>query len=587
VVDLSPAVAAAGEHPRRASWSSIRALLGRNWRPIARLAAAAVLAGLSEAAILAVVAQVAAALVAGGDSVHLGLGPADLNPTIGTLVAVAAVLALARIGLMALISLQQARLASDVQAQMRLDLFAAFTRASWGLQSQDREGHLQEMMTSQSLQAIAATVQLASLVTSLITFLVLVFSAMLLNLAAAVLVVGVALVLVALLRPLSALGRRSAHELSQAQLDAANGIGEAVRMAEETHVFGVEGPQIDRIGGLVDASRDLLFRTAFVNRFVPALFQSLIYLTVLGGLGLVSATGTGNVASLGAVVLLMVRAGTYGQQVQTSYQTILQALPFVDRLREATARYEADGPSFGRRPLASIETVAFAGVGFSYRPGRPVLSEIEFGASRGEALGIVGPSGAGKSTLIQLLLRLRAPGEGRFLVNGVPAGEYAAADWHRAVAYVPQEPQLLHASVADNIRYFRPIGEEAIRRAARLARIDEDVESWRDGYETTIGPRADSISGGQRQRICLARALAAEPEVIVLDEPTSALDPRSERLIHESLEQLAADLTIFVVTHRMTMLSVCDRVLVIVDGRVDDCGETDALRASNAYLSAA
>jgi ATP-binding cassette, subfamily B, bacterial len=580
-------VAGAGESPGRPSWATIRALLGRNWKPISRLAAAAVLAGLSEAAILAVVAQVAAALVAGSGSVHLGIGPADLRPTIGTLVAVAAAIAVARIGLLAWISLLQARLSADVQAGMRLELFAAFTHASWGLQSQDREGHLQELMTSQSLQAIAATVQLASLVTSLITFLVLVFSAMLLNVAAAAIVVAVALVLVALLRPLSALGRRSAHELSQAQLQTANGIGEAVRMAEETHVFGVEPAQVQRVSGFVDVTRDLLFRTAFVNRFVPALFQSLIYVTVLGGLGLIAATGAGNVGSLGAVVLLMVRAGTYGQQVQTSYQTILQALPFVDRLREATARYEADGPSFGQRPLASIETVAVAGVGYSYKPGRPVLDGIEFGASRGEAIGVVGPSGAGKSTLIQLLLRLRQPDHGHYLVNGLPAAEFAAADWHRAVAYVPQEPQLVHASVADNIRYFRPIGEEAIRRAARLARIDEDIEGWRDGYETTIGPRADSISGGQRQRICLARALAAEPGVIVLDEPTSALDPRSERLIHESLEQLAADLTIFVVTHRMTMLSVCDRVLVIVDGRVDDFGETGALRRSNAYLSAA
>ncbi len=589
MVDLShPGATAPGDDPdTRPVWRKFPTLARGHAKLIGGLAGTAVLSGIAEAAILAMVAQVAAALVSGSDTVHVGIGPLSMEPTIGALVGAGAVLAIARIGLLAAISMMQAQLASTVQAQLRIDLFSAFTRASWGLQSEDREGHLQEMMTSQALQAIAGTVQLASLVTSSITFLVLVISALLLNPVVAGIVVVVALALVVVVRPLSALGRRSAHELSRAQLDSASGISEAVRLAEETHVSGVGEAQVDRISALVDVTRRLLRRAAFVNRFTPALFQSLVYLTVLGGLGVVHATGGVAVGSLGAVVLIMVRAGTYGQQIQSSYQTILQAFPFVDRLRQATARYEANRAVSGNRPLSTIETIAFEDVSYSYRPGEPVLSQIDFETGRGEAVAIVGPSGAGKSTLIQLLLRLREPDHGTYSVNGVRARDFTMGDWHRRVAYVPQEPQLLHASVADNIRFFRDVDDETIARSAKLARIDEDIAGWSNGYETTIGPRADSISGGQQQRICLARALAAAPDVLVLDEPTSALDPRSELLIQESLSQIAPELTLIIVTHRLNMLAVCDSVLVIADGRVNAFGETEVLRESNEYLSVA
>ena len=173
--------------------------------------------------------------------------------------------------------------------------------------------------------------------------------------------------------------------------------------------------------------------------------------------------------------------------------------------------------------------------------------------------GVVGPSGAGKSTLVQILLNLRMPDEGRYLINGVPVQQLRQDDWHARVAYVPQEPRLVHASVAENIRYFRDLDDDAVVRAAQLARIHDDIESWPNGYETIVGPRADAVSGGQQQRICLARALAAQPEILILDEPTSALDPRSEALIQESRPRSSTRCA-FIIAHRMSTLDICDRV---------------------------
>jgi ABC-type multidrug transport system fused ATPase/permease subunit len=237
----------------------------------------------------------------------------------------------------------------------------------------------------------------------------------------------------------------------------------------------------------------------------------------------------------------------------------------------------------GEQRLEKVRTLAFESVSFSYTAGRPVLSDISFDVRAGEGIGIVGPSGAGKSTLVQILLRLRIPEEGRYLVNGVSADQLARADWHTQVAYVPQEPRLLHASVADNIRYFREIDDAAVWHAARLAHIHDDIAGWPQGYDTLIGPRADAISGGQQQRICIARALAASPTVLVLDEPTSALDPRSERLLQESLFDLKERLTLFVIAHRMSTVDICDRVMVVVDGRLDAFDTVKSLKLDNAY----
>jgi ABC-type multidrug transport system fused ATPase/permease subunit len=293
------------------------------------------------------------------------------------------------------------------------------------------------------------------------------------------------------------------------------------------------------------------------------------------------------VASLGAVVLLLVRAGSYGQQIQGSYQGLRQSLPFVERLQEAERRYASSRVTDGGRSLAKVSTLAFEDVSFEYRPGRPVLSGISFEVSGGEAVGVVGPSGAGKSTLVQILLQLRKPSGGRYLVNSVPAELFARGEWYRCIAYVPQEPRLVHASVADNIRYFRDLDDAAVEQAARLARIHDDITAWSDGYDTVVGPRADAVSGGQQQRICLARALVAQPEVLVLDEPTSALDPRSEALIQESLIALKGRVTLFIVAHRMSTLDICGRVMVIVDGRLDAFDTTVLLRENNSYYRSA
>lgn len=568
-------------------WSRLRVLLGDWSGSLGLLAIGSVLAGLTEAGILAVLAQVAAALVDGRSWADVDVGGVHIHATVGVLLAVSFGLALLRLALQALVSILPARIVSGVYARLSTEAFGAFTRASWTVQSRDREGYLQELVTNQVGQATGSVLQGTALVSSSLTFIVLVISAFVLNATAALTVLVAAVALFGLLRPLGILGDRRARAFSQAQIAYAGGINEAVRLAEESHVFDAGEAQRRQIDRLLVRVRDLFFYTQMLGRLVPGIYQSAIYLLIVVGFIALYATGAGHIVSLGAVLLLLIRAGTYGQQIQGGYQSFRQTLPYLERVQEAQCRYAMNGVAAGAQPFVRVRTLSFENVHFAYDNGRPVLSDITFAVADGEAIGIVGPSGAGKSTLVQILLRLRVPDHGRYLVNGEPAEQFVRKDWHRLIAYVSQEPRLLHASVADNIRFFRDLDDVAVQHAARLARIHDEIVKWSDGYDTIVGPRADAVSGGQQQRICLARALAARPQVLVLDEPTSALDPHSEFLIQESLTALKDELTLFVVAHRMSTLDMCERVMVIVDGRLEAFDTASQLLSDSVYYRSA
>ncbi|HEY0515475.1 MAG TPA: ABC transporter ATP-binding protein, partial [Solirubrobacteraceae bacterium] len=430
-------------------------------------------------------------------------------------------------------------------------------------------------------------VQATQMITSLLTFLVLLVFALKLNPQAAGVVLGATLLLFVAMRPLNQLGARRARALSQAQLEYAGGVNQANRLAEETQVFGAGAAQQQNVNTLIERARELFFKTQVIGRIAPGLFQSMVLLILVGALDYLEHEGAGHAVSLGSVIFILVRAGSYGQSVQGAWQSLRQSLPFIERLQDTRDRYLASVAPAAELRLEEVREIGFDEVSFAYEPGRPVLEDVNFTVGAGESVGVIGPSGAGKSTLIQILLRLRPPDSGRYLVNDQPAERYEPQDWHRRVAYVPQEPRLLHATVAENIRFFRDVDGEAIERAARLARIHDEITGWPRGYDTVVGPRADAVSGGQQQRICLARALVARPELLVLDEPTSALDPHSESLIQESLIALRDQLTLFVIAHRMSTLDICDRVMVIKDGRMVAFDTIERLRAENVYYRAA
>jgi len=220
--------------------------------------------------------------------------------------------------------------------------------------------------------------------------------------------------------------------------------------------------------------------------------------------------------------------------------------------------------------VTSFDTIELVDVGYSYDDRIPAIRDVNLTIRRGEVLGIVGPSGSGKSTLLQVLLRLRLPGSGEVLVDGVDYATIDRTSWSHLVAVVPQEPQLIEASIADNIAFLRPeVTRDDVERAAEAAHVAAEVRELPDGFDTMLGPRGTGLSGGQKQRVAFARALAGTPQLLILDEPTSALDSESERRIRETISELEGRVTLVIVAHRLSTLDVCDRVITIADGTIE------------------
>ncbi|QXC60267.1 ABC transporter ATP-binding protein/permease [Aquihabitans sp. G128] len=213
---------------------------------------------------------------------------------------------------------------------------------------------------------------------------------------------------------------------------------------------------------------------------------------------------------------------------------------------------------------------------------------MSFTIAPGEAIGIIGPSGSGKSTLIQLILRLREPSSGRYLVDGIEAGELEDDAWFREVAFVPQDCRVISASIRDNIRFFRPhLTDDEVVEAAKRAHVHEEIVAMPEGYDTVLSSRGGGLSGGQRQRVALARALATTPSILVLDEPTSALDMRSEALVHETLTKLQGSVTLLVIAHRLSTLKTCDRIMVFGAGELQAFGDRATLETENEFYRSA
>jgi subfamily B ATP-binding cassette protein MsbA len=253
---------------------------------------------------------------------------------------------------------------------------------------------------------------------------------------------------------------------------------------------------------------------------------------------------------------------------------LTEAAAGLERTREVMKESPEDQDPRRTSELARLRgEVAFEEVRFEYEAGRPVLNRISFRAEPGTVTALVGPSGSGKSTIIGLIAAFHAPTAGRVLVDGVDLSTVRLGSYRTQLGVVLQDTFLFDGTIRENVAFSRPDAtDEQVLAACRLARVDAFAETFPDGYDTIIGERGVKLSGGQRQRVSIARALLADPRILILDEATSSLDSESEALIQEGLSHLMKGRTTFVIAHRLSTIRRADQILVVEEGQIVERG---------------
>jgi len=224
--------------------------------------------------------------------------------------------------------------------------------------------------------------------------------------------------------------------------------------------------------------------------------------------------------------------------------------------------------------------IEMRGVSFAYptRPEAVVLRDFDLSAKAGQRIALVGPSGSGKSTSVALLFRFYEPTTGEILIDGRPIRDMTLTELRRNLALVPQEVLLFGGSIQENIAYGKPgATEDEIINAAKKANAHEFIIGLTEGYRTLVGDRGTQLSGGQRQRIAIARAILADPAILVLDEATSSLDAESERLVQDALDKLMENRTSIIIAHRLSTVRRCDQILAMSGGAILERGTHDEL----------
>jgi ABC-type multidrug transport system fused ATPase/permease subunit len=282
---------------------------------------------------------------------------------------------------------------------------------------------------------------------------------------------------------------------------------------------------------------------------------------------------------------------TYSMFLALLIAPVFQVVGIGTQISEAVAGLERTREVLSERPedLDPRRTVAigplrgaveFENVSFAYDPGKMVLHEVSFAAAPGTVTALVGPSGAGKSTVIGLIAAFYVPTAGRVLVDGTDLATVRLDTYRTQLGLVLQDTFLFDGTIRDNVAFSRPeASEEEIMAACRIARVDEFAETFEEKYDTVVGERGVKLSGGQKQRVSIARAILADPRILILDEATSSLDSESEAMIQQGLAYLMRGRTTFVIAHRLSTIRRADQILVMEAGRIVERGTHETLYA--------
>ncbi len=475
--------------------------------------------------------------------------------------------------------------------RLRGDLFEHLQRLSLAFFDRHPHGELMSRLTN-DIDAINQA--LATNVTQLISgLLTLVGIGVILFVLNVWLALGTLTVLPAMVLVVAWVGRRtrSGFRRLQAQLGQLNGVMEETISGQRIVLaFGQQQAAIADFERSNQAVREAGSRAQFYPALIPPLMGALsnANIAVVAGLGgWLTLQGLATVGAIASFISYSRRFAEPLRALGDLYNSIQSALAGAERIFEVIDEVPDLDDAPGALPLADIQgQVVFDHVQFSYVPGVPVIKDMSLRAEPGQTIALVGPTGAGKTTIINLLGRFYDIQGGSITIDGQDVRSVQKDSLRRQLGIVLQDTFLFSDSVMENIRYGRlDATDEEVIEAAKLANADQFIRRLPKGYQTGLSERAGNLSQGQRQLLAIARAVLANPRILVLDEATSSVDTRTEARIQEALLRLMKGRTSFVIAHRLSTIRDADMVLVINEGRIVERGTHEELLALKGFYN--
>lgn len=469
--------------------------------------------------------------------------------------------------------------AAEYEEKLRKSLFKKTLFADWPYLLEQKSGYLERIIMNDVFNSSTVIIRLANLCLLLSSLLMYALVAVSISAPITLLTMGFGGLIFLALRPMFSRTKKVVQAMADTEKETTHHIAESIYGIKSIKARGLESEVLDNVSSFFGRLRAARGSAAFYQYAVSSVMEPLGFFFIAGLFVAYHNRPDFHVISFATVVYLVQKMFAYVQSSQDNFHELISLAPYVTSVVQTRSlsrdHREVDE---GTRPFKFKESLDIKNISFGYKPEQNVIEGVKMQIRRGEMIGLVGPSGGGKTTVVDILLRLLAPTQGEIALDGVAIQDIHLHSWRSHISYVPQDPFLLNGTIEDNVRFFDDaITAPQIKTALQMANAEEFINELPLGVGTVIGERGAKLSGGQRQRIVLARALARQPEILILDEATSSLDTHSEALIHTAIDNLKGKVTIIAIAHRLSTILSADVIYVLEKGTIQEMGNPQAL----------
>lgn len=492
-----------------------------------------------------------------------------LEPTIPTMLLILVTVTTGKALLMLLATKQIGYTVAQVTMKLRLELLRRLLDVKWSYFVRQKAGSLSAAFATEPAYAASCYNQICRIFVGAIQISIYAAFSLAISWEVSLAAAVVGLLSFILLRQFVVITGQAGRRHTKTNRSLLSGLIDGLQSMKPVKAMGREKQFGDMLVSDISTLREIEQKLVLSRESLNYIREALVAVSLAGVLYMLLTFWKPNFESLAIMALLFLRLVSRTSALQTSFQNVAGSMPaFFYIMSVLRVMRSAREPAGTGLPPSLTKSIKLAGVHFSYGR-RPVLENVDLDVPVGSFAALIGPSGSGKTTIADIICGLARPTSGQVLIDDRPMNKIDMSSWRREIGYVPQETVLFHDTVLRNITLGdEAISEEEVKIALQKCDAWDFVEQMPLGIHTVVGERGSRLSGGQRQRLAIARALVAQPDLLILDEATTALDPETERGICRTMQKLAGQVTIIAISHQPAIQESADLVFIVSEGKV-------------------